>query len=458
MDQMANVCTQWIKSGHPEDLIRASRHYERASQIVISQQVETANVHVSAMWVLPKLCQRLNVGVWVEALSPARIDLAGGWTDTPPICYEQGGSVLNIAIKINKKKPIGARARMVPEFHVVCVLRDWSGGDVRLTWTEVDHLRDYDNPIAPGALVKAVLVYCQVIDLTSEDSLALQLQNRYGGGVEVEVWSHLPQGSGLGGSSLLAGTLISVVMVLMGHPVPRHSHLIHATLCIEQWLTTGGGWQDQVGGLIGGAKLGVSNRGTPLTVSTYKIPLTQKFLNILNDHLFLLYTGKVRLARNLLQTVIRNWYARDPTLISCFSQLQHLALTAAGAMLKDDLKVLGSCVNEYWSLKKMVASGCEPSKVSRLMTTLQDHCLGMSLAGAGGGGYLYALKTRFGPLGDDVNLDGLTCDCIEVDQQGLELWVDGELASQVIEEQDILTQEKWMKLVKEYHDNNSQSV
>ncbi|XP_071520057.1 L-fucose kinase-like isoform X2 [Panulirus ornatus] len=293
VDQMANVCTQWIKSGHPEDLIRASRHYERASQIVISQQVETANVHVSAMWVLPKLCQRLNVGVWVEALSPARIDLAGGWTDTPPICYEQGGSVLNIAIKINKKKPIGARARMVPEFHVVCVLRDWSGGDVRLTWTEVDHLRDYDNPIAPGALVKAVLVYCQVIDLTSEDSLALQLQNRYGGGVEVEVWSHLPQGSGLGGSSLLAGTLISVVMVLMGHPVPRHSHLIHATLCIEQWLTTGGGWQDQVGGLIGGAKLGVSSRGTPLTVSTYKIPLTQKFLNILNDHLLLLYTGKV---------------------------------------------------------------------------------------------------------------------------------------------------------------------
>lgn len=69
---------------------------------------------------------------------------------------------------------------------------------------------------------------------------------RYGGGVEVEVWSNLPQGSGLGGSSLLAGTLVAGVAVLLGHPLPSHSHLIHATLCIEQWLTTGGGWQDQV--------------------------------------------------------------------------------------------------------------------------------------------------------------------------------------------------------------------
>lgn len=92
------------------------------------------------------------------------------------------------------------------------------------------------------------------------------------------------------------------------------------------------------------------------------------------------------------------------------------------------------------------------------MATLQEHCLGMSLAGAGGGGYLYALKAKPGPLGDDVNLDGLTCDCIEVDQQGLELWIDGELAAQVSEEQDILTQEMWIKLVEANLDTNSQSV
>ena len=36
------------------------------------------------------------------------------------------------------------------------------------------------------------------------------------------------------------------------------SHLIHAVLYVEQLLTTGGGWQDQVGGVYGGFNLGQS--------------------------------------------------------------------------------------------------------------------------------------------------------------------------------------------------------
>lgn len=68
---------------------------------MISLQVETAQVNVSPMWVCPEARQQVGVGVWVEARSPARLDLAGGWTDTPPICYEQGGAVLNVAIKVS---------------------------------------------------------------------------------------------------------------------------------------------------------------------------------------------------------------------------------------------------------------------------------------------------------------------------------------------------------------------
>jgi hypothetical protein len=41
-------------------------------------------------------------GVWVEGTCPARLDLAGGWTDTPPVCYELGGAVLNVAILVGQ--------------------------------------------------------------------------------------------------------------------------------------------------------------------------------------------------------------------------------------------------------------------------------------------------------------------------------------------------------------------
>lgn len=44
---------------------------------------------------------RVSIGTWVEARSPVRIDLAGGWTDTPPICYEAGGKVTGVAVSID---------------------------------------------------------------------------------------------------------------------------------------------------------------------------------------------------------------------------------------------------------------------------------------------------------------------------------------------------------------------
>ena len=48
--------------------------------------------------------------VW--ARSPVRLDLAGGWTDTPPYCIEHGGKVLNVAVDLNGQPPIQVFARL----------------------------------------------------------------------------------------------------------------------------------------------------------------------------------------------------------------------------------------------------------------------------------------------------------------------------------------------------------
>ena len=72
-------------------------------------------------------------------------------------------------------------------------------------------------------------------------------------------------------------------------------------LHLEQLLTTGGGWQDQCGGFYGGAKISHSKRGLPVKITTEVIKVQPGFLQTLNEHLLLVYTGKTRLARNLLQ-------------------------------------------------------------------------------------------------------------------------------------------------------------
>ena len=52
---------------------------------------------------------------------------------------------------------------------------------------------------------------------------------------------------------------------------------------------------------------------------------------------------------------------------------------------------LGRCLETYWEQKKLMAPGCEPIVVSKMLRYLRPHLLGACMAGAGGGGFLYLL-------------------------------------------------------------------
>ena len=51
--------------------------------------------------------------VWCSA--PVRIDLAGGWSDTPPMCVDLGGTVVNAAILLHGKQPLQVIAKRLEE-------------------------------------------------------------------------------------------------------------------------------------------------------------------------------------------------------------------------------------------------------------------------------------------------------------------------------------------------------
>ena len=108
----------------------------------------------------------------------------------------------------------------------------------------------------------------------------------------------------MGTSSILAGAVISACWTAVGLKYSR-ADLVHAVLVVEQLLTTGGGWQDQVGGLHPGINLGVSPASHQVSVTTVPASISQDLCHSINSRLLLLYTGKPRLAKNLLQNVIR---------------------------------------------------------------------------------------------------------------------------------------------------------
>ncbi|CAI5782010.1 L-fucose kinase isoform X2 [Podarcis lilfordi] len=384
--ELAKERKKWLD--RPVLLVRAARHYEGAEQILVRQAVMS-----SCQFISLRLATLPPMGRWLRAACPARIDLSGGWSDTPPITYEHGGAVVDLAVLVDGHRPIGAQARRIAEPELRLISR--SGrleGEmvVELVCRDLEDLRDYCQPHAPGALLKAALICTHIVDLASQNSLQDQLMEHFGGGFELRTWSRLPHGSGLGTSSILAGAVMASLYQASGHSTSVES-LIHAVLHLEQVLTTGGGWQDQVGGLVPGLKIGRSKPQLPLKVEVEQITVPEGFIHTLNEHLLLLYTGKTRLARNLLQDVLRNWYARLPTIVQNASALVNNAEECAQALRQGNLALLGKCMNHYWLQKKNMAPGCEPLAVRRMMEVLQPHVYGQSMAGAGGGGFLYVL-------------------------------------------------------------------
>lgn len=71
-------------------------------------------------------------------------------------------------------------------------------------------------------------------------------------------------------------------------------------LLVEQYLTTGGGWQDQVGGATGGIKIARFSRQAK-QVLLEQLDCDQCFVHEMESKLLLIYTGRTRLAKNLLQ-------------------------------------------------------------------------------------------------------------------------------------------------------------
>ncbi|MBQ1583411.1 MAG: bifunctional fucokinase/L-fucose-1-P-guanylyltransferase, partial [Prevotella sp.] len=230
--------------------------------------------------------------------SPVRIDIAGGWTDTPPYCLMEGGNVVNFAIELNGQPPLQAYVKPCKEPHVVLRSIDLGASEVVRTYDEMADFRKVGNPFS---IPKAALVLSGFHpDFSVEPYVSLEEQLRdFGCGIELTLLSAIPAGSGLGTSSLLASTVLGALNDFCGLLWDK-SEIGHRTLVLEQLLTTGGGWQDQFGGLLPGVKLLQTGR------EFYQNPIVRWLPSRLYTepeyrtcHL-LYYTGITRTAKNIL--------------------------------------------------------------------------------------------------------------------------------------------------------------
>lgn len=333
----------------------------------------------------PRLSVYQDQIVWGR--SPVRIDLAGGWTDTPPYCLMEGGSVVNIAIELNGQPPLQTYIKPCRDLHIV--LRSIDLGAIEVIDT-YDQLAEYNKVGSPFSIPKAALVLAGFLPGFSQQHYATlqeQLQ-AFGAGIELTLLSAIPAGSGLGTSSILASTVLGAINDFCSLAWDKNE-IGRRTLVLEQLLTTGGGWQDQFGGVLGGVKLLQTQRGfdqNPLVRwlpdSIYTQPEYQQC------HL-LYYTGITRTAKTILAEIVRRMFLNHGGELRQLRMMKAHAIDMYEAIQRQDFQQMGLLIRKTWQQNQQIDSGTNPESVQRVTSLIDDLCLGYKLPGAGGGGYLY---------------------------------------------------------------------
>ncbi len=318
--------------------------------------------------------------------SPVRLDLAGGWTDTPPYCFQHGGSVINVAADINGQPPVQVFVRVAPEPRIVLRSIDLGAG---LSIESYEDLHTFDRPGDPFALAKAALCLAGFHPHFAEDSRYRSLQEQlgeFGGGLEISLLAAAPKGSGLGTSSILAATLLGAISDACGLGWDR-ANLILLTLAVEQMLTTCGGWQDQAGGVHRGIKLIDAAPGFAQEMSLRWAPETELARAASQGTALLYFTGITRMASGILREIVRGMFLNSSAHLDVLSDIRANADETFEAILRGRWNDMAACVDRSWRLNCRLDKGTNPSGVAAIFDRVKDFTAAAKLLGAGGGGY-----------------------------------------------------------------------
>lgn len=349
--------------------------------------VKTSNANGINMPTLSSMSNKVATDQIVWGRSPVRIDIAGGWTDTPPFCLMEGGSVVNLAIELNGQQPIQTYVKPCREHHVVLKSIDLGASEIVETY---EQLADFKRVGSPFSIPKAALALAGFLPQYSQEKypdLKSQLM-AFGCGIEITLLSAIPAGSGLGTSSVLAATVLGTINDFLSLGWDKNE-ICHKTLVLEQLLTTGGGWQDQFGGVLQGVKLLQTCKGFEQQPIVHWLPTDLYTQPEYQACHLLYYTGITRTAKTILAEIVQKMFLNDHDQVALLREMKAHSLQMYEAIQRNDFKEMGKLVGKTWLQNQAIDAGTNPLEVKKLTDLIDDLCLGYKLPGAGGGGYLY---------------------------------------------------------------------
>lgn len=321
---------------------------------------------------------------------PVRVNWGGGWSDTPPYCMEHGGNVLNAAISLRGRMPIEVTVKRLDR--PVIALASTDIGSYQ-EFDSLEALQDCRNPSDPFALHKAALLACGLIPTSGGGSVE-ELCSRLGAGMYMNTRViDIPKGSGLGTSSILAGACVKALLQALGETA-TDDEVFERVLCMEQLMSTGGGWQDQVGGIVPGIKMITTTPGLSQKIVCTPLRVSQETLEELNQRFAVIYTGQRRLARNLLRDVVGRYISNDRTSLDAHYNIQRLAVLMRFELEKGNVDGFARLLSEHWQESQRIDAGSTNTCIDQIFSTIDDLIDGRMICGAGGGGFLQVVLKK----------------------------------------------------------------
>jgi D-glycero-alpha-D-manno-heptose-7-phosphate kinase len=294
-----------------------------------------------------------------QASAPLRLDFAGGWTDVPPFSAREGGVVVNATIGLY------AHARV-----------DRGGDGIRLRSDDLDEdlrLEHLDQLSCSGrlALHQAALRMFPLAPCS------------------ITTRSEAPAGSWLGSSGALDVALVSALTRARGETIDsdRTAEMAWRLETVEAGMP--GGKQDQWASALGGFRRFTFHDPA---VESEPLRMDPAFLDHLERHIVLCYTGTSRISGKMISRVVGGYERKEPIIVRAFHGMKEVAHRMGDALGSGDPELVGQLLNENWNHQCNLDPGMRTDDMARLERTVAGAgVFGGKAAGAGAGGCMFFL-------------------------------------------------------------------
>ena len=304
--------------------------------------------------------------VYVKYFSrtPLRVSLAGGGTDVPPYAVEFDSTVINFTINL--------------------------------------YVRGYlleSNKNSKNPTIKLTINDGKSENLFIE-SLKKYLSLYYGKSlkrdIEINIQTPVMPGSGLGASSAIIVSSISLLARYNNQFITRKKLLKIAHNCERDFIGVKGGYQDHCSAVYGGLRIYMKKAHRDVgQIRNKRVKVSRSFIHELESSCILVDLNTYRAGENIIEDQQRNINSGDITAISATEQQGEIAQRMLTALHNESIDTVAELINKAWEAKKKFSSLITNPKIDAAVKVFLDSgAKAVKLTGAGGGGFMLVISSK----------------------------------------------------------------